>query len=156
MRARKIRSIKTRAIMVARARQRAAKLAAAPVRARAIAAVDRHHRAVHGRLSCRVVRAVLSRAEIHRKIPGPGRGADRTADVWVVRISVRAAAVEQPHHRLHEFVPQSGDGVSPDAAGSGPDHFRWKLIESTVLASWAFVFSIAPLLAAFGLLRGVP
>ncbi len=34
--------------------------------------------------------------------------------------------------------------------------FRWKLIESTVLASWAFVFLIAPLLAAFGLLRGVP
>jgi ABC-2 type transport system permease protein len=34
--------------------------------------------------------------------------------------------------------------------------FRWKFIESTVLASWAFVFLIAPLLAAFGLLRGVP
>jgi len=33
--------------------------------------------------------------------------------------------------------------------------FRWKFIESTVLASWAFVFLIAPLLAAFGLLRGV-
>ena len=34
--------------------------------------------------------------------------------------------------------------------------FRWKFIESTMLASWAFVFLIAPLLAAFGLLRGVP
>ena len=34
--------------------------------------------------------------------------------------------------------------------------FRWKFIESTVLASWAFVFLIAPLLAAFGWLRGVP
>ena len=33
--------------------------------------------------------------------------------------------------------------------------FRWKFIESMVLASWAFVFLIAPLLAAFGLLRGV-
>jgi ABC-2 type transport system permease protein len=34
--------------------------------------------------------------------------------------------------------------------------FRWKFIESTVLASWAFLFLIAPLLAAFGLVRGVP
>ena len=33
--------------------------------------------------------------------------------------------------------------------------FRWKFIESTVLAAWAFVFLIAPLLAAFGLVRGV-
>jgi ABC-2 type transport system permease protein len=33
--------------------------------------------------------------------------------------------------------------------------FQWKFIESIVLASWAFVFLIAPLLAAFGLLRGV-
>ena len=33
--------------------------------------------------------------------------------------------------------------------------FRWKFIESTLLASWAFVFLIAPLLAAFGLVRGV-
>ncbi len=33
--------------------------------------------------------------------------------------------------------------------------FRWKFIESTVLASWAFVFLIAPLLAAFGLTRNV-
>jgi len=33
--------------------------------------------------------------------------------------------------------------------------FQWKFIESTVLASWAFVFLIAPLLAAFGLVRGV-
>lgn len=29
--------------------------------------------------------------------------------------------------------------------------FRWKLIESTLLASWAFVFLIAPLLAAYGM-----
>lgn len=34
--------------------------------------------------------------------------------------------------------------------------FRWKFLESTLLASWAFVFLIAPLLAAFGLTRGVP
>ncbi|MBI4664120.1 MAG: hypothetical protein HY735_35435, partial [Verrucomicrobia bacterium] len=33
--------------------------------------------------------------------------------------------------------------------------FRWKLIESTLLASWAFLFLIAPLLAAYGLTRGV-
>jgi ABC-2 type transport system permease protein len=34
--------------------------------------------------------------------------------------------------------------------------FRWKFIESTLLASWAFLFLIAPLLAAFGLTRQVP
>ena len=34
--------------------------------------------------------------------------------------------------------------------------FRWKFIESTVLASWAFLYLIAPLLVAFGLVRGVP
>jgi ABC-2 type transport system permease protein len=34
--------------------------------------------------------------------------------------------------------------------------FRWKFIESTLLASWAFLFLIAPLLAAFGLVRDVP
>jgi ABC-2 type transport system permease protein len=34
--------------------------------------------------------------------------------------------------------------------------FQWKFIESTLLASWAFLFLIAPLLAAFGLVRGVP
>ncbi len=34
--------------------------------------------------------------------------------------------------------------------------FRWKFIESTLLASWAFVFLIAPLLAAYGLTRQVP
>lgn len=34
--------------------------------------------------------------------------------------------------------------------------FRWKFIESTLLASWAFLFLIAPLLAAFGLVRNVP
>lgn len=33
--------------------------------------------------------------------------------------------------------------------------FRWKMIESLVLASWAFLFLIAPLLAAFGLTQGV-
>ena len=33
---------------------------------------------------------------------------------------------------------------------------RWKFIESTLLASWAFLFLIAPLLAAYGLVRGVP
>lgn len=34
--------------------------------------------------------------------------------------------------------------------------FQWKFIESTLLASWAFLFLIAPLLAAYGLTRGVP
>src|SRR5437660_6513159 len=34
--------------------------------------------------------------------------------------------------------------------------FRWKLIESTLLASWAFLFLIAPLLAAYGLTNRVP
>src|SRR6266481_785688 len=32
--------------------------------------------------------------------------------------------------------------------------FQWKFIESTLLASWAFVFLIAPFLAAYGLTRG--
>lgn len=32
---------------------------------------------------------------------------------------------------------------------------QWKLIESTLLASWAFVFLIAPLLAAYGLVNRV-
>ena len=34
--------------------------------------------------------------------------------------------------------------------------FRWKFIESIILASWAFLFLIAPLLVAFGLVRDVP
>jgi ABC-2 type transport system permease protein len=34
--------------------------------------------------------------------------------------------------------------------------FRWKFIESAVLASWAFLFLIAPLLVAFGLVREAP
>ncbi len=34
--------------------------------------------------------------------------------------------------------------------------FRWKFIESVLLASWAFVFLVAPLLAAYGLHAGVP
>jgi ABC-2 type transport system permease protein len=34
--------------------------------------------------------------------------------------------------------------------------FQWKFIESTLLASWAFLFLIAPLLAAYGMVRGVP
>ena len=33
--------------------------------------------------------------------------------------------------------------------------YRWKFIESTLLASWAFLFLIAPLLAAYGLVRDV-
>jgi ABC-2 type transport system permease protein len=33
--------------------------------------------------------------------------------------------------------------------------FQWKFLESTLLASWAFVFMIAPLLAAYGLTQGV-
>jgi ABC-2 type transport system permease protein len=34
--------------------------------------------------------------------------------------------------------------------------FRWKLIESSVVASWAFLFLIAPFLAAFGMTRHLP
>ncbi len=34
--------------------------------------------------------------------------------------------------------------------------FQWKFTESVLLASWAFLFLIAPLLAAFGLVRGAP
>jgi ABC-2 type transport system permease protein len=34
--------------------------------------------------------------------------------------------------------------------------FRWKFVESALLASWAFVFLIAPLLAAYGLTRDAP
>lgn len=34
--------------------------------------------------------------------------------------------------------------------------FRWKFVESTLLASWAFLFLIAPLLVAFGLVREAP
>lgn len=34
--------------------------------------------------------------------------------------------------------------------------FRWKFIESALLASWAFLFLIAPFLVAFGLTRAVP
>lgn len=34
--------------------------------------------------------------------------------------------------------------------------FRWKFIESMILASWAFLFLIAPLLVAFGIVRDVP
>src|SRR5439155_21663450 len=34
--------------------------------------------------------------------------------------------------------------------------FRWKFIESALLASWAFLFLIAPLLAAYGLTHQVP
>lgn len=33
--------------------------------------------------------------------------------------------------------------------------FQWKLIESTLVASWAFVFLVAPLLAAYGLVNRV-
>ena len=34
--------------------------------------------------------------------------------------------------------------------------FRWKFVESALLASWAFVFLIAPLLAAYGLVHKQP
>ena len=34
--------------------------------------------------------------------------------------------------------------------------FRWKLIESSLLASWAFLFLIAPFLAAYGITRNLP
>ncbi len=33
--------------------------------------------------------------------------------------------------------------------------FQWKFLESTVVASWAFLFLIAPMLAAYGLVEGV-
>ncbi|MGV3773842.1 MAG: putative ABC transporter permease subunit [Verrucomicrobiales bacterium] len=34
--------------------------------------------------------------------------------------------------------------------------FRWKLIESTILASWAFLFLVSPLLAAYGITNQAP
>jgi ABC-2 type transport system permease protein len=34
--------------------------------------------------------------------------------------------------------------------------FRWKFLESALLASWAFLFLIAPLLGAYGLTHGAP
>lgn len=34
--------------------------------------------------------------------------------------------------------------------------FQWKFLESTALASWAFIFLIAPLLAAYGTVERVP
>jgi ABC-2 type transport system permease protein len=34
--------------------------------------------------------------------------------------------------------------------------YRWKFLESTMLASWAFLFLIAPMLAAYGLATRVP
>ena len=34
--------------------------------------------------------------------------------------------------------------------------FRWKMIESSMLASWAFLFLIAPFLAAYGITRHLP
>jgi len=34
--------------------------------------------------------------------------------------------------------------------------FRWKFVESALLASWAFLFLIAPLLGAYGMWRNVP
>ncbi len=42
--------------------------------------------------------------------------------------------------------------TAPVAAGTV---FQWKLLESTLLASWAFLFLIAPLLAAYGLVNNV-
>ncbi|MCG3148516.1 MAG: hypothetical protein PCFJNLEI_01960 [Verrucomicrobiae bacterium] len=33
--------------------------------------------------------------------------------------------------------------------------FRWKLVETSVLASWAFIFLAAPMIVAYGLARGV-
>lgn len=42
--------------------------------------------------------------------------------------------------------------TSPVPAGTV---FQWKLLESTLLASWAFLFLIAPLLAAYGLVNNV-
>ena len=39
---------------------------------------------------------------------------------------------------------------------SAQNIFRWKFIESMILASWAFLFLIAPMLLAFGLVRDVP
>jgi ABC-2 type transport system permease protein len=34
--------------------------------------------------------------------------------------------------------------------------FQWKLVESTLVASWAFLFLIAPFIVAYGLTRGAP
>ncbi len=38
---------------------------------------------------------------------------------------------------------------------SAQNVFRWKLVESVMLASWAFLFLIAPMLVAYGLNQGV-
>lgn len=38
---------------------------------------------------------------------------------------------------------------------SAQNVFRWKLVESVLLASWAFLFLIAPMLAAYGRSQGV-
>jgi len=84
------------------------------------------------------------------------RGADGTPALHAVRLFVRAAAAEQPDHRLHQFVSEPRDGVSADAAVASQTIFNWKFIESLILASWAFLFLIAPLLAAFGLVRDAP
>jgi len=64
--------------------------------------------------------------------------------------------LSNPHHRFTRICSATGETAFlltlPIPAQT---IFRWKFIESTVLASWAFVFLIAPLLAAFGLVRGV-
>ena len=110
-------------VVAARARERAAQLAAAAGRARTVAAADGHHHAVHCRVSRPVVLAVLFRAAVHREISRPRRGVDRTADVCAVRVSVRAAALEQPGHQPHQPVSQPGDDFPAVAAGAGADHF---------------------------------
>ncbi len=109
--------VKNLAAAPAAAGEHRSQLAAAAGGARAVAADDRHHRAFRGGLSRAGVRAVLSRDEIHRQISRARRGADGAAALHAVRVSVRAAAVEQPGHRLHQPVPQPRNGVSADAAG---------------------------------------
>lgn len=107
MRAREFRSTQNTAAMVARARQRTPKLAAADRVAETIAVAHGCHSVLHCRLSDFVVRSILPRAAIRRQVSGPGRGVDGTADVHPVRVFIWAAAVKQPGHQLYQLVPQS-------------------------------------------------
>ena len=144
------------AAMAARARERAAQLAAAAGRARTVAPADGRHRPFHRGLPLRVVRAVLPRHEVHREIPGLGAVLTERlmftlfAFLFALLLLSNLVISYTNLFRNRETVFLLSLPVPAQTI------FRWKFIESTVLASWAFLFLIAPLLAAFGLVRGVP
>jgi hypothetical protein len=102
------------------------------------------------------VRVVFSRHEIRRQVSRPGRGADRAPVLYAVCLFVRAAAVEQPVISYTNLFRNRETAFLLTLPVSTQTIFRWKFIESIMLASWAFLFLIAPLLVAFGLVRGVP